>query len=144
MSDTGSNTNIIPSLKQNYSAKNLGGRIWPVATNLFNTDKPAIIVGNALGGVSVLRNDDGRSLPKDPVVIIYPNPLDKETEAVNVQVDRPATLQLYNALGQEIIAPVHIPGPETFRFRMPYAPDGVYFLRVTSQGRSVGQRLVVH
>jgi hypothetical protein len=135
---------IFNPLKQNYSAKNLGGRIWPVAANIFNTDKPAIIVGNALGGVSVLRNDDGRSLPKDPVVIIYPNPLDKEIEAVNVQVDRPATLQLYNGLGQEIIAPVHIPGPETFRFRMPYVPDGVYFLRVTSQGRSVGQRLVVH
>ena len=135
---------IFNPLKQNYSAKNLGGRIWPVAANIFNTDKPAIIVGNALGGVSVLRNDDGRSLPKDPVVIIYPNPLDKETEAVNVQVDRPATLQLYNALGQEIIAPVQIPGSETFRFRMPYVPEGVYFLRVTSQGRSVGQRLVVH
>ena len=138
-------TNIIFNpLKQAYSARNLGGRIWPVAVNLFNTDKPAIVVGNVLGGISLLRNDDGRSLPKDPVVIIYPNPLDKEAEIVNVLVDRPATLQVYNALGQEIVAPVTIPGTETFRFRIPYVPDGVYFLRVTSQGRSVGQRLVVH
>jgi hypothetical protein len=135
---------IFNSIKQNYTARNLGGRIWPVAANLFNTDKPAIIIGNVLGGISVLRNDDGRSLPKDPVVVIYPNPLDKETETVNVQVDRPATLQVYNALGQEIVAPVQIPGTETFSFRMPYVPDGVYFLRVTSQGRYVGQRLVVH
>jgi hypothetical protein len=135
---------IFNPLSQDYTARNLGGRIWPVAANIFNTDKLAIIVGNALGGVSVLRNDDGRSLPKDPVVIIYPNPVDKEAEAVNVQVDRPATLQLYNALGQEIITPVQIPGSETFRFKMPYVPDGVYFLRITSQGRSVGQRLVVH
>ena len=135
---------IFNSIKENYSARNLGGRIWPVAVNLFNTDKPAIVVGNVLGGISILRNDEGSSLPKDPVVVIYPNPLDKEAEAVNVQVDRPATLQVYNALGQEIVAPVQIPGTETFSFRMPYVPDGVYFVRVTSQGRSVGHRLVVH
>lgn len=135
---------IFNSIKQAYTARNLGGRIWPTTANLFNTDKPAIVVGNALGGITILRNDEGRSLPKDPVVVIYPNPLDKENENVNVVVDRPATLQVYNALGQEIVAPVQIPGSETFSFRMPYVPDGVYFLRVTSQGRSVGQRLVVH
>lgn len=135
---------VFNSIKQAYTSRNLGGRVWPTTANLFNTDKPAIVIGNVLGGISVLRNDEGRSLPKDPVVVIYPNPLDKESQDVNVRVDRPATLRVYNALGQEIVAPVQIPGTETFTFRIPFVPDGVYFLRVTSQGRSVGQRLVVH
>lgn len=135
---------IFNPLTQSYSARNLGGRLWPTTVNIFNTNKPAIVVGNTLGGLYILRNDDGQSLPKDPVVIIYPNPLDKELESVHVQIDRPAMLQVFNALGQAITSPVHIPGSEIFRFKMPYVPDGVYFLRFTAQGRSIGRRLVVH
>ena len=135
---------IFNSLTQAYGARNLGGRIWPVTVNIFNTNKPSIVVGNVLGGISLLRHDEGQSLPKDPVVTVYPNPLDKEVEFVNVDVDRPAMLQVFNGLGQAIIDPVQIPGNETFRFRMPYVPDGVYFLRITAQDRSVGQRLVIH
>ncbi len=135
---------IFNPLTQAYSTRNLGGRIWPVVANLFNTNKPAIIVGNTLGGISILKNDDGQSLPKDPVVIVYPNPLDKEIEVLNIRSDRPALLQIFNALGQSIADPVNIPASDTFRFRMPFVPDGVYFLRITAQGRAFSQRLVVH
>jgi hypothetical protein len=92
----------------------------------------------------VLRHDDGQSLPKDPAIIIYPNPVDKESELVTVQIDRPATLQIFNGLGQAVTLPVQVPGNEYYQFKVPYIPDGVYYLRFTTQGSSVGKRLVVH
>jgi hypothetical protein len=135
---------IFNPLTQAYHTKNLGGRIWPTTANLFNSNKASIIVGNILGGIRVLRHDDGQSLPKDPAIIIYPNPVDKESELVTVQIDRPATLQIFNGLGQAVTLPVQVPGNEYYQFKVPYIPDGVYYLRFTTQGSSVGKRLVVH
>ena len=63
------------SLSGIYEARNLGGRIWPTAVNLFGSTKPTIVTGNVLGGISVLRHDEGESLPATPTIEIYPNPV---------------------------------------------------------------------
>jgi len=67
---------IYNSLTEEYYSKNLGGRGWPTVANLFNSDRPAIVFGNALGGVQILRNEESKALAEDPVVDIFPNPLE--------------------------------------------------------------------
>jgi hypothetical protein len=136
-------TNIIfNSLNNDYKSKNLGGRIWPTTANLFNTNKPAIIVGNALGGVSVLRNDEGTSLPKIPDVVIYSNPANVR-DVVYIQSDRPTTMQVFSSLGQIVTMPVVIPANEPYPFKMPFVSAGVYILRFTARDKSVAKRLVL-
>ena len=109
---TGQTTAIIFNpIAEQYKGKNLGGRIWPAVSNIFGTNKPALIVGNALGGVSVLRNDEGSSLPKTPEIVIYPNPADKG-DFITIRADRPVNLQIFGSLGQAVTSPASIPGSE--------------------------------
>jgi hypothetical protein len=134
---------IFNPLLVGYKSKNLGGRIWPTTANLFNTSKPSLVVGNVLGGIYVLRNDEEESLPKDPIVHIYPNPSIRG-ENVSVRIDRPAALQLYSNLGQELTSPVALPANEFYQFKMPHQAAGVYILRFTTRGKSFSKRIVIY
>ncbi len=141
---TGASTNIIfNSLATDYMSKNLGGRIWPVAANIFNTNKPAIILGNVLGGINVLINDDGESLPKNPVISIFPNPSPKEG-TINIKIDRPAILQIFTSLGQEIAPRVAIPANENYSIVIPYRSAGMYILRFSIRDKSFAKRIVIY
>src|SRR5690606_24456337 len=59
---------IFNPITATYTEKNLGGQVWPIVANLFNATKPAIIVGNHLGGLHLLRHDDGVTLPETPSI----------------------------------------------------------------------------
>lgn len=133
---------VFNSITSQYGARNLGGRLWPTAANLFGTNRPALVVGNALGGLYILRNDEGTSLPKDAEVIVYNNPT-KTTENIFIQIDRPATMFVFTTLGQQVAAPIAVPGNQTFAFKMPPVAPGVYILRFHTGGRTVAKRLVL-
>ena len=117
-------------------------RIWPTTANLFNTNKPAIVLGNALGGLYVLRNDEGTSLPKVPDIVIYSNPANVR-DIVYIQSDRPGTMQVFSSLGQVVTMPVVIPANEPYPFKMPFVSAGVYILRFTARDKSIAKRLVL-
>ena len=134
---------IFNPLLSEYDSKNLGGRIWSVATNLFESTKPALIIGSALGGVSILRHDGGESLPETPTIEIYPNPLSREV-ALTIKIDRPATLQIFSTLGQEIRAPFYLPANEEIVSTMPYVSAGVYIMKFLVDNRSYTRRIVVY
>jgi hypothetical protein len=133
---------VFNPITQDYKTKNLGGRVWPVTANVFNTTKPAIIVGNTLGGIFVLRNDEGQSLPEHPTITIYPNPVEKN-ESFTIQIDRPAQFQVFSSLGQVVMLPTTIPSSGIHNFRVPPVAAGVYFLRFVTQGKFFTRRLVV-
>lgn len=133
---------IYNELAETYAGKNLGGSIWPVTVNLFNTDKPAVVVGNALGGVHILRNDDGSSLPEKPEVHIYPNPVDK-SEQLMVQSDRHGTMEVISVLGQQLSTPVALRAHEPRRYNLPPLAAGLYLMKFTANKKSHTQRFVV-
>jgi len=139
-------TNIIYNqLTNEYQPRNMGGRVWPVIVNLFNMDKPAIVVGNTLGGLAILRNDNGQSLPSEPHIEIFPNPVSK-TGTLNLHIDRAATLQIYSVTGRALYepGPIALEGNETFALKLPNLAPGVYLLRFTTRNRSYTKRLVVY
>src|SRR5690606_23945438 len=104
---------VFNPITSQYGPRSLGGRLWPTAANLFGTNRPALVVGNALGGLYILRNDEGSSLPKDAEVIVYNNPT-KTSENIFVKIDRPATMFVFTALGQQVTSPIAVPGNQTF------------------------------
>ena len=141
-SPIGSTEVIYNPLLKTYSAKNLGGRVRPVAANLFNTDKPSIAVGNAAGGIYLLKNDEGKELPTDPVILLYPNPLSR-TDDLFIKPDRNVLVEFFSVLGQRVSEAYFVPANQVYSFTFPRLASGIYIARFTVGGKSVAQKFII-
>lgn len=138
----GSTDVIYNSILKSYSTKNLGGKVQPVAINLFNTDKPSIVVGNETGGIYILKNDEGKELPPDPVILLYPNPL-SSTEELSILPDRNILVQFFSVLGQKVSEPYFVPANQTYSFAFPRLSAGLYIARFTIGEKSLAQKFII-
>lgn len=134
---------IYNPLTEKYISKNLGGRAWVTVANLFNSDKPALAVGNTLGGVYLLKNEAGTTLPDTPVIDLFPNPVSR-TETLNVRTDRNMTVQFYTALGQKISDAIFIPANQDYPIRFSGLSSGIYLAHFTFNGKTTGKRFLVY
>lgn len=130
-------------ITETYQSQNLGGSIWCAVGNIFKTDRPAIIVGNALGGIHIVKHDEGTLVPETPIIDIYPNPIAKANDLLTIRVDRPAALIAYTTLGQQMGAPAYLQAFEDFHFQLNTFPKGVYLLNFVFEGKSQTRRIVV-
>jgi len=130
------------SFAQTYETKNLGGRIAPVAVNIFNTNKPALAVGTVAGGVYLLKNDNGEQLPPVPEIAIYPNPV-LPTETLNVKPDRNVLMQVFTLLGQKASEEFFIPANQVYPFTLQGLAPGLYIARFTVNSKIYGQKFIV-
>ena len=137
-------TNIIYNpIKETYISQNLGGRIWPTVANIFNSDKPAIIVGNTQGGVQVLKHDESIQLSETPIIDVYPNPVQKATSVITVKVSQPGGLIMLNALGQQLAPPVYFQAFQEYSFQLPYS-KGIYLMHFIISGKSYTRKIVIN
>ena len=134
---------VFNPLLESYTEQNLGGRSWPVVVNLFNTTRPAIVTGNILGGIQILRHDEGERLPETPLIDIYPNPLD-QTRAVNLKIDRPASVQVLTVLGQQLSEPIRLQAHQVYQYKFPTLAAGMYLLKFTVGDKSYAKRIVIY
>lgn len=139
------NTNIIYNpIQQAYTTQNLGGRLWPTVANVYNTNKPAIVVGNTLGGLHLLKHDESAPLPETPQVVIYPNPVIKEqTSIINISVDRPTIARLIAVTGQELGEPLFFQGQQLYQYNIEGLSPGMYILQFYIDGKSYSRRFIV-
>ena len=138
---------VYNTITETYEQHNLGGRIWPTAINLYNSTKPAIIVGNVLGGLSILRNDNGEDLPSEPSVSVYPNPVERKNftgKELTIRIDRPGFVQAFTSLGQVMTEPVYVLGNQEYGFSVSGLAAGVYILRFTIENKTLTRRVVVY
>jgi hypothetical protein len=126
-----------------YSTKNLGGKVQPVAVNLFNTDKPSIIVGTSTGGIYILKNDGGKELPPNPTVLLYPNPL-PSTDGLSIKPDRNVLVEFFSILGQKVSESYFIPANQVYIFTFPGLAPGIYIARFTIGDKSSAQKFIIH
>lgn len=125
-----------------YGEKNLGGKIWPAVANLFNSTRPAIVVGNVLGGLHILAHDEGKSLPEEPELKVYPNPI-ADHEVLNIQVDRPGVMQILSVLGQQLSPAVMLTANKLYRYTLPPLASGLYLVQFTMKDKSHTVRFVI-
>ncbi len=140
--DAAVNNLVFNATLGHYTSRNFGGKVWFSVANLFNLDKPAIILGNALGGLHILKHDDGASLSERLQVDIYPNPVQNH-EVLNIKSDRYGVAEVFSALGQRLGPPVALRGDEVHHYRVSSLAAGVYLLKFTSDKKSVVQRFIV-
>ena len=125
---------ILDRFTNSYRTHNLGGRVHPVAVNLFGSSKPAIVVGNTLGGLHVLRNENEFGL--------FPNPVSKNG-MLKIEVDSPTTLEIYTPAGS-LVGRQHLqPGQDPYEFENPGLSAGFYLFRFTSAERSFTRKVVI-
>lgn len=134
---------IYNSITQKYTAKNLGGRAWPAIANIFNSDKPAIVVGNTLGGIQILKNEIGLTLPDEPQIDLFPNPVGRD-ETLIIKTDRPMLVQFYTALGQKLTESYAIPANQEYPIRFSGLSSGLYLAHFSFNGKSTGRRFILY
>jgi hypothetical protein len=113
-------------ITESYRAHNLGGRIWPTIVNLYNTNRPAIVVGNILGGVQILKNDNGSVLPDLADIRVFPNPA---SSLVSIFADRQVALRIFSSLGQEVRPQTIINANENFTLDISSYSQGAYIFQ---------------
>jgi hypothetical protein len=137
-------TNILWNpLAEQYETKNLGGRVWPVVVNLFSSARPSLVVGTMLGGIHMLRHDNEGALPREPEIYLGPNPVNRQTQRLEVHIDRAAAAQVYSVTGQAVGYPLYFQGQQTNEVPVAGLAPGVYILRVAVGNRSFAKRFVV-
>lgn len=134
---------IYNSLTEKYGTKNLGGQVLPTPANLFNADKPVIVVGNTQGGVHLLKNESGNPLPDEPRIDIYPNPVSRDEE-ISIRADRNMLVQFYTLVGQKISEPIQITANEPHPIRFSGLSAGIYLAHFSFNGKTIGKRIVIY
>jgi hypothetical protein len=127
---------------QSYEAARLGGQVWPRAANLFNNVMPSIVVGNTLGGLKLLRHEDQSMRPDDFQVVVNPNPI-VNGQPVTFRMSQPATLHIFNTLGQLVKAHIEVPGTFTREEGIGYLRPGLYIFNFQSGNKKVSRKVVV-
>jgi hypothetical protein len=134
---------IYNSLLKTYESKNLGARIWPTIANVFNMDKPAIVVGTTLGGLLVLKNDDGLQLYEEPQITIFPNPLPKG-DPLSIRADRDVSLQIFSIVGQKMSESFSVPANQDYSLPINYVAPGMYIARFTTNGKNYSKKFIIY
>ena len=129
-------------LTKEYVVANFGGRLRVAVANVFNSSRPAVVVGNTLGGVYVLRNDGGEQLPDEPVVAIGPNPLEVG-EDLKIRSDRNTRVQIFSILGQKMNEQVFVPANQTFPLTLKELAAGMYVARFTFGTKKVSIKFIL-
>jgi hypothetical protein len=133
---------VYNNITKTYGSTNFGGRLWPAVGNLFNSNKPALILGNTLGGVIVLRNDEGLDLPEEPVVAVGPNPLARGEDLL-IRSDRNTRIQIFSILGQKMNEQLFIPANQNYPLALKEMAAGMYVARFTFPGKTLSIKFIV-
>ncbi|HWA35060.1 MAG TPA: T9SS type A sorting domain-containing protein, partial [Cyclobacteriaceae bacterium] len=101
-----------------------------------------IVVGNTLGGLYMLKNDNGVLLSEEPEITLYPNPLPSQ-QSLSIIADRNVVMELFTLLGQSIGVPQLIPANQLVAYPFLGVSSGVYIARFTSGSKKVAKRIVI-
>ena len=134
---------VFDSFSKSYTSRNFGGKLRPVIANLFGTDKSDILVGNTLGGIYLLKNENGQPISPEPSVTIFPNPV-PFGGSISIKSDRNATMEVFTVLGQRIGSTMFIPANQITLYPVQGVSPGVYIARFSVGSKILAQRFIIH
>ena len=125
----------------------MGARNWLAGADLYGTGQAVIALGNAQGGVYLLRSSSDGTPPtpgeNELTLTVYPNP-NMPDDALRVRVNQPAQLLIYTVLGQ-LVSQIDRLNPGLVRVLDKNGlADGMYIVKaIDNQGNTAVQRLIV-
>jgi hypothetical protein len=134
---------VFNPILDSYVSSGFGGRVWPAIANIFRSEKPAILLGNTLGGLHVLKPSVSEPLPVGLIVDVYPNPVPSAESIIRIKVELPGYVQVVSQLGQEIGQTMPLQPFQEYSIRLP-ALKGIYVLRFYFKEKSITRKIVVN
>ena len=136
--------NLNNEITQSTYNQNFGARPWPVVANIFNTTKPAVIIGNSMGGLQVITNEEAKPLPLQTEITIYPNPNSLASNRPTIiKTDRNVFAQIYNLLGQKVSGSLFIIANQEYPVNVSNLPSGIYIAQFTYTESIVSKRFII-
>ncbi|MGB3850515.1 MAG: T9SS type A sorting domain-containing protein [Tunicatimonas sp.] len=140
-------TTLIRFNEDEPQESHLGSRNWLAGADLYGTGRPVIALGNAQGGVYLLRSlgDGTRPAPGEGelVLTVFPNP-NTQDDALRVRVNQPAQLLIYTVLGQLVNQTNRLNSGLVHTLDKTGLTDGVYIIKaIGAQGNTAVQRVIV-
>jgi hypothetical protein len=128
---------------ESFDSTKLGGRLWPVVVNLFNSERPSIITGNILGGLRIMNNDNRGEAFEDLILNVYPNPV-KSEEQLKIRSNLNLELQIYSTVGSRVLSATPIRANILESHALSSLARGVYIFKFISGERYLIRRVVIH
>ncbi len=120
-----------------------GGRSWYTALGHGGSAfSEPLFLDHILGGIRILKHDEGTSIPGEPQLEVYPNPV-AESEILNLQADRSGTLEVVSVLGQRIGTPMVMRANRLHKVTLTGLAAGIYVLKFSAGNRSVTRRVII-
>ena len=92
----------------------------------------------------ILKNDEGKELPEQPDISIYPNPYKFTSNAtLKIKADRNVLVQFYNLLGQRISSSYFVPANQEFPIDVNLLTAGMYIAQFTWNGKTYAKRFII-
>lgn len=136
-------TNLIyDTFSKSYTEKNLGGALRPVVIRLMGKNQPEIVVGNTLGGLYVLKNDQGTLLSGQMKITLFPNPL-VSGQALSIKSDTNVRMEIYTALGVHVGSSEDIPAGQIVSYPLQGLAPGIYIARFTAGSKTLARRFII-
>ncbi len=144
--DAGGNLTLYPDFKSNIDnplegitklfrteemdslAIRLGSRLIATVADLFSADKPAIIIGNGGGGLSVLKHKDAIVNPVvrfSKEIGVFPNPV-KSGELITIGASENTFVSIVSISGQTIYKNIELKAGETIQLETTGLKEGIY------------------
>ncbi|MEM7108634.1 MAG: T9SS type A sorting domain-containing protein [Bacteroidota bacterium] len=115
---------------------NVGTRLVARAVNLFNEDKPALILGTGQGGITILRNTGAEVQPLPELTSgIYPNPAIAQSE-VFFRTPKRVLGFIVSSNGQRITQAEVMDAGVDNRINISFLADGLYLFVTTEAGEN--------
>jgi hypothetical protein len=135
---------IYNPISDQYVSLQLGGRAWPAVGNIFKANKPAIVIGNNLGGLHILKPSESIAETNSPIIHVYPNPVElDQSPIVTVKTDLPTILYTLSIVGQEVLPPRFLQASQSYEVSLAPLNKGVYLLRFIINGKSYTRKIVI-
>jgi hypothetical protein len=135
--------NIVQNpVKEEFERRNFGGRVWPTVVNLYNTNRPSIVVGNMLGGVSLLNHTEPNGGTERPLVSLYPNPATKD-RGLKLVTSLGGSAKIISSSGQLVNEAINFNANEITIINLHNYAPGVYILQLLIANKTYIKRFVI-
>ncbi len=101
-----------------------------------------IVVGNILGGVSVLMHTEPDGGSEDPLITIHPNPTTSE-KGLKIFASQNGSGRILAANGQQVKEGIAVTANETFLLNLHTYSPGLYILQLTIGNKTYVKRFVI-
>lgn len=133
---------IVNPLIEDYISYNLGGRLWPVAVNLFSEGRPSLVLGTTMGGLKLLRPTG--QVGEANYVNVYPNPVQPgRGEVLNILASTAVSLDIFTVTGSRVQTGLQFSAYQTHTFDPATLAQGLYIFRFNTGEKSIVERIVV-